>query len=243
MGIGPASDGTLQCAFLSAREDRDSTSPVRVAGELIFGGADQAGRGRVSAEAAMESMKTPWLDAQQATRSMAGFAEIQGIGHALRSLPLFDDSLAAALRRGLGDWRDQITWPPEIFTDLETRSDFYVSLGFNPALTDFPPPAFEQSLVIAGLPRELPPSVKGYGPAGPPPENGDEEEAGAHHAGHDCLQRLERLLRKFINEEMTQRLAAIGPSNGCRTACMNCGRRKSGKRNTLERRIGHSLNM
>ena len=38
------------------------------------------------------------------------------------------------------------------------RSDFYIRLGFNPVLTDFPLPAFEQCLDIAGLPRELPPA-------------------------------------------------------------------------------------
>ena len=50
-------------------------------------------------------------------------------------LPTFDENLTATLRVDLGDWRDPITWRPEIFTDLAARSDFYVSLGFNPALT------------------------------------------------------------------------------------------------------------
>jgi len=100
---------------------------------------------------AMEKMTTPWLDQQEAMRSVAGFAEIQRIGEAVRTMPAFDDSLAAGVRANLGDWRDPISWPPEVFTDLAVRGDFYVGLGFNPALTRFPLPAFEQGLEIAGL--------------------------------------------------------------------------------------------
>ena len=154
---------------------------------------------------AMESMRTPWMDIQETMRSVAGFAEIQGIGHALRTLPAFDENLSAALRVDLGDWCEPIAWRPEIFTDLAARSDFYISRGFNPALTDFPLPAFEQSLDIAGLPRELPPAAGGQ-------DAGtllDEEEGLSRTNGaHDSLQRLERLLRKFIDERMTQ---AYGP--------------------------------
>ena len=49
-----------------------------------------------SLQRAMENMRTPWLDIQEATRSVAGFAELQGIGRALESLPSFGDSLASA---------------------------------------------------------------------------------------------------------------------------------------------------
>ena len=158
-----------------------------------------------SLKRAMESMRTPWMDMQETMRSVAGFAEIQGIGHALRTLPAFDENLSAALRVDLGDWRKPIAWRPEIFTDLAARSDFYISRGFNQALTDFPLPAFEQSLDIAGLPRELPPAAGGQ-------DAGtllDEEEGLSRTNGaHDSLQRLERLLRKFIDERMTQ---AYGP--------------------------------
>jgi len=157
-----------------------------------------------SLQLAMESMRTPWLDAQEAMKSMAGFAEMQGIGHALRSMPAFDESLAAALRPELGDWRDTITWPPEIFTNLAARADFYVDLGFNAALTDFPLPAFEQSLDIAGLRPDLPALVEGYGPPARSADGDEEQGLARTNAAHDRLQRLERLLRKFIDEEMTR---------------------------------------
>ena len=162
-----------------------------------------------SLKRAMESMRTPWLDIQQTMRSVSGFAEIQGIGHALRTLPAFDENLSAALRVDLGDWRDPIAWRPDIFTNLAARSDFYISRGFNPALTDFPLPAFEQSLDIAGLPRELPSSAGGQD-AGTLRDKDDREEEGLSrtNGAHDSLQRLERRLRKFIDERMTQ---AYGP--------------------------------
>jgi hypothetical protein len=142
---------------------------------------------------AMEKMRTPWLDQQEAMRSVAGFAEIQRIGEAVRTMPAFDDSLAATLRRSLGDWRDPIQWRSEIFTDLTARADFYVGLGFNPALTDFPLPAFEQGLKIAGLE----PSPSESEPADP-----EEEGLLRTNAAHDQLQRVERSLRRFIDKKL-----------------------------------------
>jgi Swt1-like HEPN len=162
---------------------------------------------------AIESMSTPWLDVHEAMKSMEGFVEIQGIGHALRNMPAFDQDFAATLRLDLGDWRDTISWPPEIFTDLSARSKFYVGLGFNAALTDFPLPAFEQSLDIAGLRRDLPPMVEGYGPPVRPVDGDEEEGLTRTNAAHDRLLRLERLLRKFIDEEMTRAFGADWPKH------------------------------
>ena len=158
-----------------------------------------------SLKRAMESMRTPWLDIQETMRSITGFADIQGIGRVLRTLPAFDETLTAALRVNLGDWRDSITWRPEVLTDLVARSDFSASLGFNAALTDFPLPAFEQSLDIAGLPRELLPSSGGQD-AGTlrDGDEREEEELDRTNGAHNSLQRLERRLRKFIDEQMTQ---------------------------------------
>jgi hypothetical protein len=149
---------------------------------------------------AMEKMRTPWLDQQEAMRSVAGFAEIQRIGEAVRTMPAFDDSLAATLRESLGDWRDPIQWQPEIFTDLTARADFYVGLGFNPALTDFPPPAFEQGLEIAGL--EAAPSESE--PADSEEEDGEEAGLMRTNVAHDPLQRVERSLRRFIDKKLTR---------------------------------------
>jgi hypothetical protein len=148
---------------------------------------------------AIEKMTTPWLDQQEAMRSIAGFAEIQRIGEAVRTMPAFDESLATSLREGLGDWRDPISWRPEIFTDLAARGDFYVQLGFNPALTDFPLPAFKQGLQIAGLEEAQTESE---------PADGEEDGLVRTNAAHDRVQRLERSLRRFIDQRLTR---AYGP--------------------------------
>src|SRR5436853_173060 len=50
-----------------------------------------------SLQSAMASMRTPWLDMQEQMRSITGFVELQGIGAALKSSEVFDESLTAAL--------------------------------------------------------------------------------------------------------------------------------------------------
>lgn len=160
-----------------------------------------------SIQRAIERMNTPWLDKIESIRSLGGFAALQGIGHALKDMPAFGHNLGAALRVDLGDWRDTITWPAEIFTDYSARSDFYVSRGFNPALTDFPSPAFEESLDIAELRREPPGLVDLYG--SPIPGDDDEEEGFARtNTAHDWLLRLETQLRRFIDALMTETFGA-----------------------------------
>jgi hypothetical protein len=158
---------------------------------------------------AMERMRTPWLDMQETWRSLKGFAELQSIGSAVQSMPAFDENLSTALRVGLGDWRDAITWPTDVFTNLTARSEFYASLGFNPALTDFPAPAFEQSLDIAGLRRDPPPLITLYGtPVELSDDEAEEEGLARTNAAHDWLQRLETQLRNFIEEKMTHAFGA-----------------------------------
>jgi hypothetical protein len=159
---------------------------------------------------AIETMRTPWLDTQNAIRSMAALTELHGIGHLLSSLPGFSDSLTTALRPNLGDWRDAITWHPEIFTDLAARADFYTSLGFNRALTDFPAPAFEQSLDIAGL-RQEPLLLHGSPPLHSDDEDTEEESLARTNMAHKRLFRLETQLRAFIDQQMTQAFGADWP--------------------------------
>jgi hypothetical protein len=121
-----------------------------------------------------------------------------------RSLPPFDENLAGLLRANLGDFRERITWRPEVLADLQVRSDFYASLGFDRALTDFPLPAFEESLQIAGLGSSvIPPSTDAL-------EIHEEEQGLSRtNAAHNKLQRFERTLRRFIDKQMTR---AFGPN-------------------------------
>jgi hypothetical protein len=108
------------------------------------------------------------------------------------------------LRVDLGDWRDSFSWPEEIGTDSEARSAFYENRGFNKALTDFPPPAFAQSLEIAGLRPASPTLVTLYGDPLEPPNAAGIDEHVPPHTAYDWLYRLESELRAFIDEEMTE---------------------------------------
>ena len=91
------------------------------------------------------------------------------------------------------------------------RSAFYVGLGFDPSLTDFPLPAFEQSLDLAGLREEVPPLIAHYGPPVPSDREDDEEGLSRTNNAHDWLQRLERLLRWFMDEQLTRAFGADWP--------------------------------
>jgi hypothetical protein len=162
---------------------------------------------------AIGRMNTPWLDINDKVRSIAGFAEMQGLGLALRNIQGFEENLSATLRGSLGDWRDPITWRPEILEDFKLRSDFYVGLGFNPRLTEFPLPAFEQSLDIAGFRLDEPPLIAEYGPPIPFDLDDDEDGLDRTNNAHDWLQRLERLLRRFIDEQMTRAVGADWPKH------------------------------
>ena len=192
---------------------------ARLIGELRVGPLSETLRKYAEMESslqrAMDSMRTPWLDVDRAMHSIVGFTELQGIGHALRTtVPAFDNVLASALRTDLGDWRDRIAWPPEIFRDSRARSDFYAGLGFDHALTDFPRPAFGQSLRIAGLRREPPALVDRYGAPVPPSVDSDEEEGLARtNMAHDWLLRLETQLRRFIDDNMTRAFGSGWPKH------------------------------
>lgn len=152
---------------------------------------------------AIESLRTPWLDLEDQIGSIRGFAELQSIGSALDAVRTFDPALTEALRFDLGDWRNEIDWPKGIFDDPVSRSEFYRDLGLNTDLTAFPTAAFDQSINIAKLTRELPAAPPLYSPE--PERHEDEVEAAFErtNAAHDRLQRLETLLRKFIDEQMT----------------------------------------
>jgi hypothetical protein len=200
------------------------TSPIS---EALAAHAEQAKK----LQQAMESMRTPWLDAQKSMSSIAGFAELQGIGNALRSVHAFDENLTASLRINLGDWRDSITWSPGIFTDLSKRSKFYADLGFNHALTDFPMPAFEQGLDLAGLRPDPPPFVDRYRLPVPPPSDEEEEDEGFSRTNmaHDRLLRMETQLRAFIDGCMTQMFGADWPKHRLPTGLYEQWQAKKGE--------------
>lgn len=151
----------------------------------------------------LDAITTPWLNRIDASRSVTGILELQGMGKALRTIKGFDLGLTAALRLDLGDWRDKITFSESVFIDPVARTDFYVTRGFNTALTDFPESAFHQSLEVAGLDGEAL-DIEFFGQVIEPSAD-PEEEVGLQRTNkcHDRLQRFERQLRQFINDAMT----------------------------------------
>jgi len=163
---------------------------------------------------AMEQMATPWVDVRDAMRSIGGLAELQGISLALGSLAGFDDGLAAALRADLGDWRDPISWRPEIINDLGLRARFYTDIGFNHNLTAFPPAAFHEGLVVTGVRGRRPPLVALYGTPVPLLDNEKQETEFERTAtAYDWLHRLESQLRGFIDGQMTGAFGANWPKH------------------------------
>lgn len=154
---------------------------------------------------AMEQMTTPWLHVQEAMRSVTALAELQGMGRALESLGGFEKELSVALRTGLGDWRDPISWPPAVLLDLDRRADFYTGLGFNHDLTALPAPAFAETLKISGLRRERPALVALYrAPVPLSDDEVDEDDFDRARTAYDWLHRLETQLRRFIDRCMTE---------------------------------------
>ena len=152
----------------------------------------------------LATMTTPWLDTQRKLRSIEGFVGLQSIGHALGTMQPFDTRLSDALRIDLGDWRKRIVWPQGIFVDPLARSSFYTERGLNPALTEFPPSTFKQSLAVAGIEGTLVPEVQIYDASLEMESDDDEAALERTNRAHDRLQRFETQMRRFIDERMTE---------------------------------------
>ena len=161
---------------------------------------------------AIESMKSPWLDIDNEIGSVKRLFELKGIGALISRQSTFDQTTTESLRNSLGDWRDAISWPEDIWSDLGARVDLYVDLGFDADLTDLPAPAFREVTAVAKI-RTRPPSVvEAYGPPVPAAADSDEEAGFVRtNEAHDWLQRLESHLRRFIDSEMTAAFGAEWP--------------------------------
>ncbi|MER8839183.1 hypothetical protein NKH86_10505 [Mesorhizobium sp. M0913] len=156
----------------------------------------------------LSAMNQPWLNVHDTLASVTGIAKLHGIGHLVSSEPPFAANVTRALRADFGDWRDPITWPSALGSDLSVRASFYVDRGFNALLTEFPDAAFEEGLESSGLQDDIPVLVAAYGEPVPRAENDEEEGSFArNNAVHDWLQRFETQTRQFIDMAMT---AAFG---------------------------------
>ena len=150
---------------------------------------------------AMKAMKSPWLNMQDEIGSLTGIAGLNELGHLLQTTTTFDVAPAKRVRSLLGDWRKKIDWPAEIFTDPLARSEFYLDLGLEPTLTEFPAEAFHEALKTAGIKGGPPYPTEPYNRHD---QHQDEEETGfeRNNAAHDRLQRFESKIRDFISGQM-----------------------------------------
>lgn len=156
---------------------------------------------------AAELLHEPWLYGENAARSLSAFAGIQGMGHALHTLPPFDDDLAGGLRYGLGDWREPLDLCQKDLADPLQRTELYIARGLDTNLTDFPPRAFEQITAVAGLDADIClESAEGIEESN---ERGGEEGAFVRtNRAHRTLLHFEIHVRRFIEARMT---SAFGP--------------------------------
>jgi len=163
-----------------------------------------------SLQQAMERMQRPWLDIQDRLQSVNSFIKLHSIGQAVVTTPTFEPSLTSALRSDLGDWRERITFSNKVLVDLHKRSELYQELGFDPTLTEFPSPAFHETLDIAGVVRKPPSLVAMYeSPVPPSDDEAEEVQLERTNMAQGWLLRLETQIRQFIDERMTE---AFGPS-------------------------------
>lgn len=149
--------------------------------------------------AAMGGVVSPWLRIESATASARAFADMVAIGRGIDVRRPFETGFAEALRPSLGDWRDLVTPPAEPLIDPLLRSGFYYERGFDPALTDFTPPAFDESLRIAGLRQDEATRADAAD------EAADDDDGFARaRLAFDQLQRFEITLRRFIDRVMRE---------------------------------------
>lgn len=147
--------------------------------------------------ASMQTMRAPWMHLDHAAASVQSFTEICAIGEALRLHNPFEDSISAALRTSLGDWRGVATLPSAIFTEPVARTSFYEEHGFDLSITNFTVPAFDEATALAGLGLEL--EADG---------DEDDEDVLRSEAALRQFHRFERRFRKWLDAVMT---AAFGP--------------------------------
>jgi hypothetical protein len=64
----------------------------------------------------IDIMRSAWVDQTGISVSLRSFASLQGIGHAVNTLPSYGDELSDLLRCSLGDWRDQLQFSDNLGT-------------------------------------------------------------------------------------------------------------------------------
>lgn len=200
----PASDLRRSMATaMSARQDYQrlfrlpGTDEIGwLAREAVIGAglASTVLRDQNALRTAMADVRSPWLRIEEASASARAFSEILAIGQGIDARLSFNAAYVDALRPSLGDWRDFSTPAVEPLIDPLFRTGIYHERGLNPALTDFTPPAFEESLQLAGLHNE------GEGDT----DQQEDDGFARANAAFEHLRRFEISLRRFIERVMLQ---------------------------------------
>ena len=164
--------------------------------------------GTTELERVIESIKSPWLNVGNELGSVQRLLGLQSIGELIAHEAGFEPAVANTLRTSLGDWRDAIAWPDEIWTDLSARAEFYADLGFDMDLTDMPAPAFREAAATT-IQSEPPSLVDTYEPPQSAAQPAHEAEVLSRtREAHEWLQGLESQVRRFIDSKMNR---AFGP--------------------------------
>ena len=161
----------------------------------------------------LKSLDSTWLNTLDEMNSMQRLFSLNYMGRVVMQSPAFSPECAASLRKLLGDWREEITWPKAIWTDFDFRADFYMELGFDNRLTDFPLVAFTDILDKTELSTSSPGLFEAYCPEFQSrTKKGEVKALKRTNKAHDRLQRFESQLRRFIDHVMTSVFGSDWPS-------------------------------
>ena len=163
----------------------------------------------VSLEKTFGAMLSPWLNVNDVARSLSGVVEIHQLARTLSIMPAFDHATSDLIRQGLGDWRDPITAPDVVFEQHTDRAAFYDQQGFERALTDFPPAAFDEMADQTGLSTETTALFALFD--SPDFFALDAEEDRRAVVAYKCLRGFEIVLRRFIHGAMEKQFGANWP--------------------------------
>jgi hypothetical protein len=154
----------------------------------------------------LKQIEVPWLRNQHEFASIQSVVDLAAIGNALATLPPFDQTLGAAMRRTLGDWR-HVSIPKNIIDDVVKRTKLYERFGFDSRLTSFSPEAFNAALRATAihLPKLLRRDEK-YQPPVPldPLIDTGEDAPDYMKSAYAIMFSFESHLRRFIDREMTR---------------------------------------
>lgn len=152
--------------------------------------------------AALESIRTPFLDIADTLSSVSAVAEIQSIGQAIKAAAAFQPDFVESLRTGLGDWRDPIPWPSLSLERATDRLDFYIERGLDRQLTSMPAAAFQEVLGQSGLLTPVPVADAQYEGGIVIVEYDDDVDPQRNANAYEQLLRFERHLRAFLDRVM-----------------------------------------